>query len=468
MKEDNKTAAVVLAAGKGTRIGQHLPKALYPIVGKPMLYYCLDLIKRIPVYKTYVVVGYKATDVKASIRNEENINYVYQKEQLGTAHAASLAVEKLPASINKVIIFNGDDSAFFEISTIREFLKNHNNSLTKISFMSCVVDNSTGLGRVVRDSSGKVTRIIEEKDLTDEEKKIKEVNVGCYIFDKEWLKKTIKKISKSSSGEYYITDLISIALKENNKINNFVLKSTKEWRGINDQGELKEANIDMLVRLEKQKEPTVFVFDIDNTLLDTDSVKKYVSNNLVKRLIKTDLLKIFWDEYEDCRKKLGHVSIPEFSDSFAEKTQQSRFSEEIREMFYTIPFNKFIFAGVNDLMEYIDPKGEIVILTDGDLVYQPMKIKNLEISKYLDEMFVFEHKSEFPEVIDKIYRGRRKIIVDDKITNLESLKSGVENSIAIHIKQGIYKNLLPENPNFKADFVANDIYDLTEFIKKLY
>jgi NDP-sugar pyrophosphorylase family protein len=469
MEETKNTAAIVLAAGKGTRIGQHLPKALYPIVGKPMLYYCLDLVKKIPVQNVYVVVGYKATDVKGSIRNEK-INYVYQEEQLGTAHAVELALDKLPEDVREVIVFNGDDSAFFEVSTIRQFIKSHRDSLAKLSFMSTVVDVPSGLGRVVREED-KVVEIVEEKFASDQQKLINEVNVGCYIFDKKWLQSGIDRVSKNTSGEYYITDLVSIALKEKIEVNDFLLENKDEWRGINNQEELKEANEKMLLKFVKQKEPTVFIFDIDNTLIDTDTIKKFVSDNLVKKLIKPDLLKVFWEEYDLSRDRLGYVSIPEFSDSFAERVRRPEFSEEVRKMFYTIPFNEFVSDGVNDLMEYIDPKGEIVILTDGDLVYQPMKIKNLKISKYLDEMFVFEtlfHGLEDVEVIDKIYGGRRKIVIDDKITNLESIKNGVKNSIVIHIKQGMYKDLVPKDPNFKADFVAQNIFEVTNFVRTLY
>jgi len=462
-----KTAAIVLAAGKGTRIGQRLPKVIYPIVGKPMLYYCLDLIKKIPISEVYVVVGYKATDVVASIRNED-VKYVYQKDQLGTGHAANVALSKISKSVDEIIIFNGDDSAFFEVSTIRSYLASHHKSKAKISFMSGIVNSANGLGRISRDSKGNVLKIIEEKDASETEKKIKEVNVGCYIFERKWLEKTIKRLEKSASGEYYITDLVSLALGSGDKINNYLLEDNNEWRGINSQEELKNANDQMLARLTKRKEPTVFIFDIDNTLINTDSVKEYVSSKLIKKVIGPEKLSGFWQEYENSRKRLGYVSIPEFSDSYAELVSNPDFSEKIRKMFYTIPFNKFVFDGVDELMEYVDPRGEIVILTEGDLVYQPMKIKNLGISKYLDELYVFENEGKNIPEIGQIYKGRRIIAVDDKITVLENIKRTIENSITIHFKHGLYKDINPTKPDFKADFVATSTYDISSFIRSLY
>lgn len=460
---ESNISAIILAAGKGTRIGQRLPKTLYPIVGKPMLYYCLDLVNKIPVNDTYVVVGYKATDVMAAIRNEK-INYVMQPEQLGTANAAKLGLAKMPESVEDIIIFNGDDSAFFEPSTIRQFIASHKKTEAFLSFLSAKVENPQGLGRIVRGPDGSLKGVVEEKAATEEQKLINEVNVGCYLFKASWLRENIDQVPKSASGEYYITELISMA---GSAVNNFLLKDNSEWRGVNTLEELETANKMMLSKMSKRKEPTVFVFDIDNTILDTESVKKHVSEKLVRENINTDLLDTFWEVYEDSRKKLGFVSIPDFSDAFAERVNDPNLSEVVRRMFYTIPFDRFIFPGVEDLIEYVDPKGEIVIFSEGDLVYQPMKIKNLKISKYLDELFVFENKSKNIGFLKEIYKGRRKIIFDDQLTELANASSNLENSITIHMQQGVYKNLRPES-DYKPDHSSKDLEDALSFIKSLY
>lgn len=465
--EFDNIAAAVLAAGKGNRIGHHLPKVLYPIIGKPMLYYTLELIDKIPLHNKYVVVGTKATDVKASLR-DGHVNYIFQKEQLGTAHAAGLVINHLPENIDELIIFNGDDSAFFEVNTIRKFIDAHRKSGAKVSFITSNVDNPSGLGRVVRDENNKLLKIVEEKDATGEEKKIKEVNVGCYILNRKWSGKTVPEIQKSNTGEYYITDLIYLALKDGETVNTYLLEDDDEWRGVNTQDELKNANERMLKKIIKRKEPTVFIFDIDNTIINTDAVKEYINKDLVSKLLGESLSGDFWNEYESTRNKMGYVSIPDISDAFAEKTKDPKYSELVRNMFYTVPFENFVYKGVYELMEYLDPRGEISILTEGDLVYQPMKIKNLRLSKYLDEMYVFENKGKNASMIGDIYRGRRIIIVDDKITDLEYFKKAVPSALTIHLKQGTYQNLVPNDVNFKVDFVAENIDSLASFIKGLY
>ncbi len=465
---DFKTmAAIVLAAGKGTRIGQRLPKVLYSVVGKPLLYYTLDLINKIHISKTFVVVGFKATDVIGSIRNE-GVNYVHQKEQLGTADAVKTALPGLPKEIKNIMVMYGDDSAFFETFTLRNFIKSHKESGAVLSLMTSKIENPSGLGRIIRDDKGGIVDIREEKNAAPEEKEIKEINVGCYIFKVDWLTNNITEIKKNESGEYYLTDLLSVALGKKDKINVFQLADADERQGVNTLEELESANKKMLSKLIKQKDPTVFIFDLDNTLLNTDLVKEYVSKKLVSKVIPSSLLKIFWDEYEATRNRLGFVSIPDFSDSFADRVKEPAFSEKIRKLFYTIPFEKFIYDGVYELIEFLEPRGEIVIFSEGDLVYQPMKIKSLSFSKDIDDMFVFENKNENINKIVEIYKNRRKVVIDDKAVDLETFEAIAPETITIHIKQGVYKNVPPKDLKFKADCVAENITDVLKCIYKIY
>jgi len=245
-------SALVLAGGKGIRIGQSLPKVLNPIVGKPMIHYSLDTIRKIPIHHILVVVGFRDLDVRGSIRNED-IDYVYQAEQLGTGHALKISIPELPLECNEVIVLNGDDSAFYDVFTLREFIENHRQSKAKLSLMTMKVKKPTGLGRISRNPNGKIQKIIEERDALENEKKINEINTGCYIFNIDWLKKSIGQISKSNSGEYYIPDLISIAVNQKTHVNSYLLENNKEWVSVNTQEQLKEANIEILKRLKKKK-----------------------------------------------------------------------------------------------------------------------------------------------------------------------------------------------------------------------
>lgn len=460
----NNVSALILAGGKGTRIGQSLPKVLNSIVGKPMIYYSLDTVRKIPLHDIFVVVGFRDLDVRGSIRDDD-IDYVYQEQQLGTGHALKISIPELPLECRDVIVLNGDDSAFYDVFTLREFIKNHRLKRAEISIMTTKVKDPTDLGRILRNSEGRITKIIEENDAGENEKRINEVNTGCYIFNIDWLRRSVGKLTKSGSGEYYITDLVSIASEGGIDVNSYLLKNEKEWVSVNTQEQLKRANIEMLKRLKKEKKPTVFIFDIDNTLINTDALKKYVGEKLVPEMFSRELVKIFWDEYEKVRNKLGYVSIPDFSDSFAEKVKVPEYAGSVRKMFYSLQFDHFVYEEVSELMDYIKEKGEIAIVSEGDLVYQPMKIKNLDFIKNIDEVFVFENKIANMEKIVSIYEGWRKIVVDDKTSELEPFKKLDPGAITIHVRQGIYGNI--SSSGFMPDFEAKNISQVRKYIQQI-
>ena len=470
----NSVAAVVLAGGKGTRIGQHLPKVLYPVVGRPMLHYTLRIIEEIPVPEIYMVVGFRAIDVKGSLRNKK-IKFVYQKEQLGTAQAVSLAVKEVSPDTKDVIVFNGDDSAFFEPSTLRKFMESHKVFGAPVSLITVKMPNPRGLGRIIRNEENEITGIVEEKDATESEREIKEVNTGCFIFDKEWLTGALPAVEKNQSGEYYLTDLIGIAVKAGEKINAFLLNDAGEWLSVNTQEELEEADKKMLEKLIKQKSgvKTVFILDADNTLLDTEAIKKLISSKLVPELLNkfepakdpSMAVKVFWDEYDRTREELKYVSIPDFSENFAKRVGDESLAPAIKEMFYGLPFNDFLLEGAGDLVKLIGPQGEVIIFTDGDLAYQLMKVKNLSFSGEVDEIFVYEDKmGKIPDII-RIYKNARKFVFDDKVTVLEEFKRMDENAITVHLKQGSYKDLPPKDEKFRADFEAASTREALNLVK---
>lgn len=460
----NNISALILAGGKGTRIGQSLPKVLNAIVGKPMIYYSLDTIRKIPIHEIFVVVGFRDLDVRGSIRDED-IDYVYQEQQLGTGHALKISIPELPLECRDVIVINGDDSAFYDVFTLREFIKNHRLHKSKLSVMTAKVDSPIGLGRVLRNSEGKILKIIEENDAGINERGINEVNTGCYLFNVDWLRRSVGKLTKSVSGEFYITDLVSIASQQGLDVNSYLLKNEKEWVSVNTQKQLKIANAEMSVRLKKEKKPTVFIFDIDNTLINTDALKKYVGEELVPEMFNEEITEVFWAEYEKARKRLGFVSIPDFSDSFAEIVKVPEYAGSVRKMFYSLQFDRFVYGEVSELMDYIKEKGEIAIVSEGDLVYQPMKIKNLDFIKNIDEVFVFENKSANIEKIVNIYSGWRKIVVDDKLSELEPFKKLDPSATTVHVKQGIYGNI--SRPGFSPDFEAKNISQVRKYIQQI-
>lgn len=241
MTDKNNFAAIVLAAGAGKRMKSQTPKVLHQIGGRSMVARTVDILCAVPVSKIVTVVSPdSAVGVKRILAQKSN--FVVQEKPLGTADAARVGLKKVPASVQTVAVINGDDSAFYKPQTILNVYSLHQKTKSKITFVTLNRANPQGLGRVVR-SKGKVTAIIEENDANENERKIKEINVGLYFFDKAWLSKNLPKLLPSPvTGEYYLTDLIKLALGQGEKIETYKLQDPREWHGINTPEELEEAN----------------------------------------------------------------------------------------------------------------------------------------------------------------------------------------------------------------------------------
>lgn len=233
--------AVILAAGKGKRMNsKKTNKVLATLRGKPMISYIIELLKRIGIDFVVVVVGFAKYSVMQALK-KNNIVFAEQKKRLGTAHAVACALPKLSENILNVLVFQGDDSAFYKKEIIKDLINKHYSSQADLTFLTIEIDNPAGLGRIVRDEKGDVITIIEEKDATGQQKLIKEINPACYIFKTNFLRKYLKKVKKSKiTGEYYLTSLINIAISNKKNIKTLKVKNLK-WRGVNTSEELEEA-----------------------------------------------------------------------------------------------------------------------------------------------------------------------------------------------------------------------------------
>lgn len=247
LKGRNDLAVIVMAAGRGKRMNSDFPKVLSEIAGRPLISYTLENLRKARLKNIVLVVGFEKEKVIKETQGA--VSYTYQEELLGTAHATEKGLTKVPDNIKTIIVLNGDDSAFYKPETINDVISTHLRSKSVLSFVSLISGSPEGLGRVVRDKNGQLETIIEEKVATEQEKKIKEVNDGLYVFDKNWLKENLKKIKKSPQGEYYLVDLVGIALKENLKVNCYRLKNNSEWQGVNTPEQLEEADRKMKERL---------------------------------------------------------------------------------------------------------------------------------------------------------------------------------------------------------------------------
>lgn len=235
-----KIAAIILAAGKGKRMkARQINKVVFPLGNKQMILHTVDLLEELLIKTIIVVVGFAKESVIGIL--DGRVIFAEQKKRLGTAHAVLCAIKNMPENIKTILVLNGDDSAFYTKEIIVKLINIHLDKKASLSFLTIHVNNPFGLGRVIRDNSGKVLGIVEEKDATESERQIKEINSACYVFSAPFLKKYIKQVKKSPvSGEYYLTRLVDLAIKNNEKAE--AIKGGKiPWRGINTIEELREA-----------------------------------------------------------------------------------------------------------------------------------------------------------------------------------------------------------------------------------
>jgi bifunctional N-acetylglucosamine-1-phosphate-uridyltransferase/glucosamine-1-phosphate-acetyltransferase GlmU-like protein len=240
----NKIGAIILAGGKGKRMKMTSEnKVTVTLANKPMVLHIIEFMHRINIKIIVVVVGFaKHSVIKALAK--EHVIFAEQTKRLGTGHAALCALRELPDDITDVLIVYGDDAILYSeknMPTINKLFQSHFEHQSAITFLTITLDNPIGLGRIVRDNNGKIIAIIEEKDANAEQKQIKEINPGCYMFSVSFLKKYLPLIEKSkTTGEYYLTSLVDIALK-NNEVVETIQGGRLPWRGINTYEELKEA-----------------------------------------------------------------------------------------------------------------------------------------------------------------------------------------------------------------------------------
>lgn len=240
------TRVVILAAGKGKRMGAEVPKALVPIAGRPMIDYLVDSIVVSGVdLKPVVVIGHGAEAIAEHLG--DRCEYALQREQLGTGHALQCALPQLEGA-NYVVVLYGDH-AFVSPETIKKLSETCSASDAPVTLMVVKTPDFNdwrqtfeNFGRIVRDENGEVKKIVEKKDATEEELKIKEVNPGYYCFKVDWLKENIEKLeNKNAQGEFYLTDLIGLAINQDKKVKTIIVDDPREGLGVNTREQLEMA-----------------------------------------------------------------------------------------------------------------------------------------------------------------------------------------------------------------------------------
>jgi bifunctional UDP-N-acetylglucosamine pyrophosphorylase/glucosamine-1-phosphate N-acetyltransferase len=241
-----KLACVVLAAGLGKRMYSSLPKVLHPIQGTPMLRYVLGTVHELDPQRIIVVIGKHGKDVKESIQGDINacptncnFSFAYQKEAKGTAHALMQALPFMKGFKGTVLVINGD-TPLISLKILKKIISLHKQRKDIVSFLTFQTHKPQSYGRIIRDREGHVLSIIEDRDATASQKKIKEVNSGVYVLATEALP-LLKEIKMNvSKGEYYLTDIIHIARGKGEKTNAYCIGSEDECAGVNTREDLEK------------------------------------------------------------------------------------------------------------------------------------------------------------------------------------------------------------------------------------
>jgi len=262
--------ALILAAGKGTRFKSEKIKVLHPLLGKSMLQWVVDCILRLNPKNVHVVVGYQKENVMKKAFSKK-VNFIIQKEQLGTANAVLSARSALKKDLDKDVLIIHGDLPLIKPETLRPMLNLHRKKGNSLTFLSAELEDPSGFGRIIYLGDNKI-RIVEEKDVTPTQRRMKEINVGIYVFKIKDLLQALPEISnQNKKGEYYFTDIIEILARKGKKIGIFKTRQNEEVVGVNDRIELSRA-VDVLRKRKIQSlaEMGVTVYDPATAWIDSN------------------------------------------------------------------------------------------------------------------------------------------------------------------------------------------------------
>ncbi len=224
---------IILAAGKGSRMKSELPKVLHQIAGKPLVQHVIDSCQSLGATQCHLVIGHGGDLVKKSVTSGRvKLNFAEQTEQLGTGHAVKMALPNLSDDAATLILYG--DVPLTHHATLLELVELHKANPSGIALMTCTLEDSTGYGRIVRDQKGAVTGIVEHKDATEEQRQIKEINTGILCCNSNQLKDWISRLNnENAQGEYYLTDIIAMAVADGEKVETAQPVNLYEVEGIN-------------------------------------------------------------------------------------------------------------------------------------------------------------------------------------------------------------------------------------------
>ena len=236
-----KVKAVILAAGKGTRMKSELPKVLHEALGTPMVMYSIEAAREAGAELSDIclVVGHGAKQVKEVVG--DSVQYALQEQQLGTGHAVKCASEFIGTEGVTMVLCG--DTPLIKGETLKKMIETHIEEGNAITVLTAVVDDPTGYGRIIKDQQGKFVKIVEQKDASAEEQQVREINSGMYVFNSGILTTALSKLNNhNKQGEYYLTDTIEIVKSENlGAVSTVIIDDVDETKGVNSPEQLLEA-----------------------------------------------------------------------------------------------------------------------------------------------------------------------------------------------------------------------------------
>ena len=234
---------VILAAGLGTRMKSRVAKVLHELQGRPIIAHVCRTASLLEPRRTYVIVGHQAEDVQAAVEKElgkDQVSFSKQTEQRGTGDAVMCAGDSLAESNSIVLVISGD-VPMVRPETLQSLITEHVDSKASCTMLSVRLENPTGYGRIVRDSDGSFLKIVEQKDATEAERQLREINAGIYCFDSEKLFRALERVRPNNSqGEYYLTDVPGILRDDQEQVTIYQHNDAREVSGVNTRAELAE------------------------------------------------------------------------------------------------------------------------------------------------------------------------------------------------------------------------------------
>ena len=242
-------AMIVLAAGKGTRMHSSLAKVLHPLAGRALLTHVLDVATSLAPQHVIVVVGHQAEKVR-QVCAPYDVTCVLQEPQLGTGHAVAQAEPILADFHGDVLVLYGD-VPLLQPTTLRALWEAHRCQQATLTVLTACLENPTGYGRILRDMDGQIRRIVEERDATEAEKAVHEINSGVYCLQASFLFPALRRVGRhNAQGEQYLTDVVALAVAEQHRVAHVTVAEAQEVMGVNTHAEL--AHLETLLR---QRQP---------------------------------------------------------------------------------------------------------------------------------------------------------------------------------------------------------------------